>query len=202
MDWKELIFSGLLELYALGDATAEQCIMIEEIMVVHNEVRIELNEIELALENYALSHSIEPDPIAKPFLLATLDYMDRMKAGEAFSVAPELQATAIAEDYRQWLDREDMVVPAEIDNIYAKIISHSPALLSAIVWIKEMAPQEVHDHEFEKFLILEGTCDIYVENDVFSLLPGDYFAIPLHKKHHVMVTSNIPCKVILQRVAA
>jgi quercetin dioxygenase-like cupin family protein len=41
-----------------------------------------------------------------------------------------------------------------------------------------------------------------VEDEVNQLVPGDYFAIPLHKKHLVKVTSSITCKVILQRVAA
>ena len=73
---------------------------------------------------------------------------------------------------------------------------------TAIVWIKEYAPQEVHDHEFEKFLVVEGSCNIIVEDKIHTLIPGDYFAIPLHKKHLVEVTSIIPCKVILQRIAA
>ncbi|MBK8606437.1 MAG: hypothetical protein IPN82_06270 [Chitinophagaceae bacterium] len=39
-----------------------------------------------------------------------------------------------------------------------------------------MAPQEVHDDEHERFLILEGTCDIVVGNNIHQLVPGDYFA--------------------------
>ena len=52
------------------------------------------------------------------------------------------------------------------------------------------------------FLIVEGTCTILVENEVYQLVPGDYFAVPLHKSHILKVTSEIPCKVILQRIAA
>ena len=65
-----------------------------------------------------------------------------------------------------------------------------------------MAPAEVHDNEYEKFLIIEGTCDITVDEDVYSLVPGDYFSIPLYKSHNIKVTSTIPCKAILQRLAA
>jgi len=73
---------------------------------------------------------------------------------------------------------------------------------TALLWLRYMAPQEVHHHEYEKFLILEGSCDIIVGNKTHSLLPGDYFCIPLHERHEVRITSSMPCKAILQRVAA
>lgn len=94
------------------------------------------------------------------------------------------------------------MVSSDTDNIYAKIIGYTPEATTAIVWLKDYAPHEVHDNEYERFLIVEGTCDIIVEDQVNQLVPGDYFAIPLHKNHLVKVTSSIPCKVILQRVAA
>ena len=88
------------------------------------------------------------------------------------------------------------------DDLFAKIIGYSAGAITAIVWIKKYAPQEVHDKEYERFLIVEGTCNIVVGDEVNQLVPGDYFAIPLFENHFVEVTSSIPCKVILQRVAA
>ena len=83
----------------------------------------------------------------------------------------------------------------EIENqVGFEVVVHS--------WLKDYAPQEVHDDEHEKFLIIEGTCDIIVGNEINQLVAGDYFAIPLHKNHIIKVTSSQPCKVILQRVAA
>ena len=64
-----------------------------------------------------------------------------------------------------------------------------------------MAPQEVHDHELEKFLIVEGSCSITIEEKIHHLSAGENLTIPLHKKNHLTVTSDIPCKVILQRHA-
>ena len=65
-----------------------------------------------------------------------------------------------------------------------------------------MAPQEVHDNEYKKFLIVEGTCDIVIGENAHSLVPGDVLEIPLHTTHFGRVTSSMPCKVILQRIAA
>jgi len=202
MNKEELIASGLLELYVLGETGPEENQLIENLIVTHPDVRRELNDIELAFETLALANAIEPDPIVKPFLLATLDYIDRIKSGEVIIKPPLLNENSIPEDYNQWLNRADLRPTEEIEDVFAKIIYAVPGLTTAIVWIKYMAPQEVHDDEYERFLILEGTCNIYVEEDVFSLKAGDFLTVPLHKNHHVLVTSEVPCKVILQRLAA
>jgi mannose-6-phosphate isomerase-like protein (cupin superfamily) len=112
-----------------------------------------------------------------------------------------LNENSVVEDYAAWLNRNDMVL-RDGEDLYAKIIGFTPETITAIAWIKDYSPHEVHDHEYEKFLIVEGTCNIIVDDEVNELVPGDYFAIPLHKTHMVKVTSAIPCKVILQRVAA
>lgn len=203
MKIEELISSGLLELYVLGDTVPEEDILIDGLRLLHPQINEEIANIESTLEKYAFQHAIQPDPIVKPFLLATIDFIDRMKAGEDFSAVPKvLNHNSTAADYEQWISRPDMVLPEYFEDVFAKILSHTPEGITAIAWIKHMAPQEVHDHEYEKFLILEGTCTIFIENEQHSLQPGDYLAIPLHKKHHVIVTSSIPCKAILQRIAA
>jgi mannose-6-phosphate isomerase-like protein (cupin superfamily) len=202
MEKEELLSSGLLELYVLGETEAHENTLIEEMVVFHPEIREELFAIELALEHYAVENAIVPDAIIKPFLLATIDYMDRLKSGEVVIPPPLLNDDSKIEDYITWTEREDMKLPEDFEDVYAKILNHDQQGITAIAWIKSMAPQEVHDHEYEKFLILEGTCSIHIEDEVHSLVPGDYLTIPLHKKHHVLVTSLIPCKVILQRIAA
>jgi len=199
---QELIDSGLLDLYVLGQTTEPENLLVEQAAEVYPQIRLEIDAIGLSLQQYAMKHAVEPDPIIRPFLLATIDFSHRMKSGEEASIAPLLHENSVAEDYKCWLEREDMTSPEYADDVFAKILSYTPEAITAIVWLKHLAPQEVHDHEFERFLILEGTCDIQVEEETYHLVPGDYFQIPLHKSHQVIVTSPIPCKVILQRVAA
>lgn len=199
---RQLIDSGLLDLYVLGQTTEAENFVVEQAIELYPVVKREINAISLALEQFAMVHAVEPDPIIRPFLLATIDFSDRMKSGEEMTIAPLLHENSAAEDYKTWLEREDMVAPVPADDVFAKILSYTPEAITAIVWLKTLASQEVHDHEFERFLILEGTCDIQVEAEAYHLVPGDYFQIPLHKSHQVIVTSDSPCKVILQRVAA
>ncbi|MES2848125.1 MAG: cupin domain-containing protein [Bacteroidota bacterium] len=201
MKIEEYIGSGILEQYVLGHSSPLESQEVELMAATYDAVRMEIEAIAEALETYALAHAIVPDPIVKPFLLATIDYSERMKNGEPVSHPPFLNERSSINDYDEWLNRSDMV-PWNNQEIYAKIIGYTPQALTAIVWLKDYAPQEVHDNEFEKFLIVEGTCNIIVGDEVNNLVPGDYFTIPLHKTHMIKVTSAIPCKVILQRVAA
>src|SRR5436190_24381926 len=202
MNIKDFISSGILELYVIGDISEKESQEVERMAAANPEVRKEIEEISKSLEKYAKVNAVSPDPIVKPFLMAIIDYMERMENGEAFSVAPALNENSKITDFSQWLNRPDMVYPSDAEDLYAKILSYTPAGVTAIAWIKKSAPQETHQDEYEKFLILEGTCDIIVEGKVHSLIPGDYFAIPLYKNHVVKVTSDIPCKVILERMAA
>ena len=201
MNNKELIESGILEQYVMGNTTAEETVMVEERAAEDAEIRAEITAISKSLEAYAMQHAITPNILIKPFLWATIDYTQRLMQGEDVTFPPMLNEKSLITDYDEWLSRKDMVLPDFADTLYAKIIGYTPQANTAIVWIKDYAPHEVHDNEYERFLIVEGTCNILVDDEVNALVPGNYFAIPLHKKHLVKVTSNIPCKVILQRVA-
>ena len=202
MNCEEFIESGILELYIMGDTTPEQDAEVLHMSAQYPAVAEEIQEISNALEKYALDFAKEPDPVIKPFLLATIDYMDRLKDGEPFILVPPMTASSTIEEHEEWIMRPDMTAPEDFEGIYAKILSATPELTTALVWLREMAPQEVHDNEYERFLILEGTCDIIIEQETHSLQRGDFLQIPLHKNHHVRVTSLNPCKILLQRVAA
>ena len=202
MGIKEYIESGLLELYVLGNATKKQSAEVEKMASAYPEIAAEIEIICEALNKYAQLIAVAPNPVVKPFLMAVIDYSERIKNGEEISFPPVLTQNSSVEDYGNWLNRNDMCTPVDLSDVYAKIIGNTDTVITAIVWIKKYAPQEIHDNEYERFLIVEGTCDIVVDNEINHLVPGDYFAIPLYKHHSVKVTSAIPCKIILQRVAA
>jgi hypothetical protein len=199
----EFIKSGILETYVLGIASEKEILEVERMAESYSEIKNEINSISIALEDMAMANAITPPPTVKPFLRAILDFTERMEKGEKPSAPPILNALSKLEDYKEWLERPDLLNPAVgFEDVYAKIIGYTPEAISAIVWIREAAPYEVHDDEFEKFLIVEGTCDIIIGDDTHHLVAGDYLSIPLFKNHMVKVTSDIPCKVILQRIAA
>jgi mannose-6-phosphate isomerase-like protein (cupin superfamily) len=202
MNITDYIQSGILEMYVLGITAPEETREVEEMAQKHAEVRNEIDKINKDIELYAEKHSVKPSPTIKPFLMASIDYSERIKNGETPSFPPELNKDSKISDYAEWLNRKDIVLPSDFKDFHAKIIGYTPRAITAVIWIGKMTPPEKHDHEFEKFLILEGTCNITVGDKVQSFVPGDYFAIPLHEMHVVRVTSDIPCKAILQRIAA
>jgi mannose-6-phosphate isomerase-like protein (cupin superfamily) len=199
---KEYIESGLLEAYVLGATSVNEKAEVEQMIHDFYEIREEVNVIRETVENYSMAHALEPDVTIRPFLMATIDYTERIKKGEVPGSPPLLHEASKITDYTQWLARDDMQLPPDFQDLHARIIGYTPQVLTAIVWINKMAPQEVHNNEYEKFLIIEGTCNITIEEEVYQLVAGDYLAIPLYKNHHVRVSSVMPCKVILQRVAA
>lgn len=59
-DVKAYIESGILELYVLGQLTAEECTVVEDMAQKHPEVKAEITAIELAMEAYAQENAITP----------------------------------------------------------------------------------------------------------------------------------------------
>lgn len=200
--YEEFIASGILELYVLDYASLEERNEVEQMGLIYPQVWQEIAAIGAAMENYALKNGVTPNPAIRPLVMSTIDLTGRLQAGEVLLDVPLLSEASKVTDYLQWINRSDME-PDEDDfeGVYAKIIGHTPKLMSAIVWIRDMAPDEIHATVYERFLILEGTCRIDMEGEVYALHPGDYFQIPLHRNHVVTVTSSVPCKAILQRLA-
>ena len=196
------IESGILELYVMGITSPEETRKVEQMAAAHAEIRQEINAISSTLEAYALAHAVPPKPDAKPLLLATIDYMERLQQGEAPTFPPLLTQASQPADYQLWLNRGDMVPPDDYENLYIKIIGATPEVTTAIVWIKDQANNEVHHDQYERFLILEGSCTVTAGTEEHYLHPGDFYSVPLHTPHTVQVTSAVPCKVIVQRVAA
>ena len=199
---QKLVESGLLEIYVMGAASIEDATYVEGMAAKYNEIKDELNSIEVTLEKYSFEHAIDPDPIIRPFLMATVDYMERLGNGESPAFPPELNKGSKVSDYKEWIDRQDMKPMENWTEVYAKIIGYTPEITTAIVWIEDMAPPETHDNQLERFLVLEGSCNIQLNGEDNHLLPGDFYEIPLHVNHVVLITSATPCKIILQRVAA
>ena len=199
---EEFINSGVLEVYVMGSVTAEESAEVESMVALYPEIRTELKQIAETLEQYATLNAVDPDVTIKPLLLGIIDYENRLKNGEKAFSPPMLNPTSRLDDFADVLKREDMVAPEDFKDFFVKIFGYNENAMTALVWIRKRSPLEVHNHEHENFFIVEGSCDIVVDGEVNSLVPGNYFSIPLHKSHEVIVTSEIPCKVILQRQAA
>jgi mannose-6-phosphate isomerase-like protein (cupin superfamily) len=199
---QDYISSGVLELYVLGMTTDQENIEIARLAFENIEIKDEIEAIENALQLTAEAVAPEILPTTKAMVMATIDYTERLKNGEEYTLAPLLSNDSKIEDFNVWINRPNMQVSENYEAIDAKIISASAEVTTIIVWLRHGAPMEVHEKEYEHFLIVEGTCIITIGSDAHNLAPGDYLSIPLYIGHSVVVTSEIACKIILQRVAA
>ncbi|PSR53094.1 hypothetical protein AHMF7605_05915 [Adhaeribacter arboris] len=197
----EYIESGILELYVMGLTSAAENEEVELMAATHKAIRQELDTILTTMELYASEHAVAPRPLMKSLFLATVDYLNRLEKGEPASFPPLLTISSSLSDYAPWLNRPDMFLPEIAEDTYIKIIGHIPTMTTAIVWLKNKADAEVHRKEYERFLVIEGTCTVTAGEAIHSLAPGNYYEVPLHTSHVIQVTSKQPCKVVLQRVA-
>ncbi len=202
MDVAGYLQSGTIELYVLGLTSAEEGAKIEQLALLYPEIESEIQSVTAALIKHSAKDQQKINPDTKAMLMASIDYTERLRQGEWPSEPPMLNESVTEADFKDWLSREDMVYDEDYGDTYVKIIGHSAEVMTGIVWLKKGSLAETHDKEYEKFLILEGTCDIITPEKAYSMVPGSYFSVPLHIEHSVVVTSVNPCKVILQRVAA
>ncbi|SFB09131.1 Cupin domain-containing protein [Flavobacterium swingsii] len=196
------INSGILELYVLGMTTDEENIEITKFAEENIEIKEEIDSISKALQITSEAFAPEISPASKAMIMATIDYTERLKNGEEYAIAPLLNKNSTVADFKTWINRPNMQVSEDYETIDAKIISASEEATTLIVWLKHGAPIEVHDKEYEHFLIVEGSCTITIGEEAHDLVAGSYLSIPLFIGHSVAVTSDIACKIILQRVAA
>jgi anti-sigma-K factor RskA len=66
---EEIISSGLLELFAMGISSPEETQIVKDAIKKYPELKQELNEIELSLEDYAQQNAIQPSSSVKEKIL-------------------------------------------------------------------------------------------------------------------------------------
>ena len=192
--------SGKLEAFVLGTLPADERFVILKAIANHPAVRDEIARLETALER----SSQGAFDVGKRGLKTGI--MERLKADawhqDEPGTPPILHAGSSRSDFAQWLDLPEMAAPADYDDPFFIPIGQTPQALTAIVWMRKGSPEEVHTDLIEKFLVIEGSCEIRTAASITRLGPGSVHSIPLHVVHEVVVTSVVPCKVIVQRVAA
>src|SRR5690349_21639782 len=107
----EFLESGLLELYVLGLTSDEENKEVELMISLYDEVSIEIDSISQSLVQSAARIAPEARSTVKPLLVATIDYSERIKNGEPECDPPILNEGSTLDDYKQWLDRPDMITP-------------------------------------------------------------------------------------------
>lgn len=203
-DPQEFIESGILEEYLQGVLSPEAIAQVELMVALHPEVARALAALE-AVHSRLITHasSVPPPARSKDRFLNFMEMETTShQAEERIPRPPYLNSGSKAHDYAPWTEREGIRPPEQFDNVFVIPVHADQDCRTLLVWVKKEIAGEVHLSEVEKFLVLEGTCMIDVEGTHYNLQAGDYMSIPKYRNHTVYVTSNHPCKLIVQQIAA
>lgn len=199
---EDYIASGIIELVTMNIAGETEKQRSFEMAVEYPAVKQAFNDFEIIFEKYIQKQAIPPGLDMKALIMAIVDFQERIANDEIIDVPPVLHAGSLPADYSRWLEKTASPDASSGDNLYARLFTLNPASTLGVVWIKTETEVETHKDQLESFLILEGSCNVIVGNNCYALVVGDYFQIPLLSPHQIIVTSAIPCKAILQRLAA
>jgi len=99
MDYKANITRGIIESYCLGLLEPEESKMVEQQARTHAEVKQEVEDFMLSLENFIMSNAVKPGEDVK---LKTLDLLDNLRLEEAKNIH-QLPLINKYTDYNNWL---------------------------------------------------------------------------------------------------
>ena len=83
MNVEEIISSGLLEMYALGNTTTEENTQVQALAAEYPAVKDELTKIEEALEQYAFSNAVQPKIKVQEKLFSQLNFTQNTTSNKA-----------------------------------------------------------------------------------------------------------------------
>jgi mannose-6-phosphate isomerase-like protein (cupin superfamily) len=89
-----------------------------------------------------------------------------------------------------------LVPEKEYDNIHIKKINTNKNSTSFVIWVKNGVKSHKHVSHHENLYILEGSGEMTIDENTFTIKSGDYFVIPENTYHSLKVTSKRPMKVI------
>ncbi len=184
-DKNEYINSGNLEQYCLDMFNPALSNKVAELSSADPKVKKELNQIELALEQLAQSHAVEPNAGLKNRVLAALNFFDEEKID-----LDNLPPTSKYSNYSAWLKAVEHLIPAEpFEDFFMYELQRDEHIAQMLVVTKLDVAEEIHEEVGESFFILKGQCACTVGDEVITLNAGDHLEIPLHISHDIKILS-------------
>ena len=197
--------SGIIENYCLGSATAEEAKQLLFLCKEYPALSRRLNETQRSLEKYI--HGFEKKAPAD--LISTLKF--GISENEKMNQVKFIESTNELSNYFEITRHTDVVqlqsliknisAPEYFENEHLHPLYQSDDKLLGIIWLKDKLPPETHADIEECFIVLNGSVDCIVEEEVIKLKKGDFMRMPLGKEHTIVVTSDQMAKAVVTRVS-
>lgn len=187
----------MLEEYCLGILAPAEREQVEAAASMYEAVRKEIKSIQAALNVYAAQAALWPGRELQDQIWSTLENLEKEKAHDLNNLPLINKYT----DYRQWKKMVRPLMPASLpDERIVEVLRHTPEVTQVLIISRTDVEDEVHVHEHESFIVLEGECECNIGGQAIRLGPGGYIEIPLHTHHHVKALTPYVIA-IMQRIA-
>lgn len=198
MNIQAYIESGILEMYALDQLDPIEKDDVELMISLFPELQKELESIQHALETYAASCAIVPRPYVKDKIKDLISNLEKEGKMDPHNL-PYINNYS---DHTQWLNliKDRIPYKPEGDAPFIDILQQSDKIVQMVVVSSTDFEDEVHDDEYESFLILKGRCKCTIGESVRFMDEGEFMAIPLHEHHAVEVLTETVVAIV-QRVS-
>lgn len=153
---------------------------------------------------FAKAHSASPPSFLREKVLGKINQLELQKKGNQKLDLEKLPMLDHSTNWAQWQAVvEGIEPPSDFDNIYLHTLESNEKRDLFVAWVKQMVDEEVHSDILESFMLLEGSCECHITNEmgetrIVRMGQGDQISIQLGETHDIVVTSLQPAKAILE----
>ena len=196
MNSDELISSGLIEMYCLGLASADEVRLVEKLAATDLRVNDEIVAVRDALRTYMTASEKSPSVRLKDKILTAI----KQSAGE--NIPPRLTLDSKTDEWINYLKVNNISPPENFDPVHFHDLPGNATQVTYVVWARKgVSLEESHDSEDEILLMMQGTCAITIEGKIKNYSAGDVISISKNLLHKAEATSD-DMILIGQRIAA
>lgn len=204
-DINKYIESGVIEEYYLDILSGEDIHQLMDLQSQYPEIKAYMHEVAISNTNFFKTIQKEA-PIESLLFVKNIIKENKLWTNAQLDHKTKLLPQFITISKHTPAEKIEAVVKnlqpsADYDNIFPTVLYADDQRELVLVWVKKFVPLEEHPALDESFLILEGTADCYVDDEVFHMSSGDFMRIPPESEHKVIVTSATPAKAIRCRIA-
>lgn len=198
MNARQLIESGIIELYVLGIASDEDKKLVEKLALSEEIVRNEIKAVNEVLGNYAASEAMMNNkPELKSKIMNTLD-------SYSFNLPPLLTAESTPKQWLDYLAEQHINPPSRFSGIYFLELPGTKDYYTYAVWGEngDFVSEELHKSQNEYLFVCAGECEMTINGKKTMHKAGDYIEIPRGISHFGRVLGAETMLVIGQRRAS
>ncbi len=197
----EIIESGILEQYVLGNLTPNQ---MEEITLLSHQNNLIKDEVERIINILRSSNSgPKPKLELKSKILNTLNQL----MNETLIDLNNPPIISAHSDRKLWIQAiKDLAPSITSEDYFIRPLFDNGNRTLDLVWLNTSLIEDEHEESAfkESFFILEGECECDFEGVIVRFKAGDYFVVPPKTRHIIRnISTNTPfVKGIVQRIAS